>query len=83
MKPTKLPKGWDERRVREVLDHYENQTEEEAVAEAEAAFADSASTVMVVPRELVPTVERLVAQYLAEHPGPGKIKPSPKKRKRA
>ncbi|MEK7729823.1 MAG: hypothetical protein AAB354_15555 [candidate division KSB1 bacterium] len=31
-----FPPGWDERRVREVLDHYENQTDEEAAAEDEA-----------------------------------------------
>ncbi len=37
---TGLPKGWDETRVRSVLLHYEEQTEEEAVAEDEAAFAD-------------------------------------------
>jgi hypothetical protein len=28
--------GFDERRVREIIDHYENQIEEEAVAEDEA-----------------------------------------------
>ena len=43
----RFPPGWDERRVRDVLEHYENQTEEEAVAEDEAAFADS--TMMAVP----------------------------------
>jgi hypothetical protein len=30
--------GWDEARVQRVLAHYEEQTEEEAVAEDEAAF---------------------------------------------
>jgi hypothetical protein len=34
---TFLP-GWDEERVKKVLAHYENQTEEEAVAEDEAAY---------------------------------------------
>ena len=33
-----FPAGWDEERVRRVLAHYENQTEEEAVAEDEAAY---------------------------------------------
>jgi hypothetical protein len=31
------PKGWDEARVKRVLDHYEAQSEDEAVAEDEAA----------------------------------------------
>ncbi len=29
----KFPKGWDKQRVQRVLDHYESQTEDEAVAE--------------------------------------------------
>jgi hypothetical protein len=33
MKKSKFPKGWDEKRVNRVLDHYENQTEDEAVTE--------------------------------------------------
>jgi len=37
-KRNRFPKGWDESRVREVLDHYESQTEEEALAEDEAVF---------------------------------------------
>jgi hypothetical protein len=32
-----FPEGWDEDRVRRVLKHYENQTDEEAVTEDEAA----------------------------------------------
>ena len=36
----RFPEGWDEARVREVIDCYENQTEEEAIAEDEAAFKD-------------------------------------------
>lgn len=37
MKQNKFPLGWDEERVQSVIDYYENQTEDEAVAEAEAA----------------------------------------------
>jgi hypothetical protein len=47
--------------VRRVLEHYESQTEEEAVAEDEAGIA--ASTVMDVPVELVPTVRELIAKH--------------------
>ncbi|MDE0484524.1 MAG: tetratricopeptide repeat protein [Candidatus Poribacteria bacterium] len=38
MKQNKFPPGWDEERVQKVIDYYENQTEDEAVAEAEEAF---------------------------------------------
>jgi hypothetical protein len=33
-----FPEGWDAERIRRVLEHYENQTDEEAIAEDEAAF---------------------------------------------
>ena len=38
MKTSRFPKGWDEEGVRQILTHYESQTEEEAVAEDEAAY---------------------------------------------
>ena len=56
-----FPPGWDEARVRDVIDYYENQTEDEAVAEDEAAFADS--TMIAVPPPLVPEVRELIARY--------------------
>jgi imidazolonepropionase-like amidohydrolase len=37
-----LPSGWTEQQVRDVLEHYENQTDAEAVAEHEAALAPGA-----------------------------------------
>ena len=36
-----FPPGWDEERVRRLIHHYETQTEAEAIAEDEAAFAIS------------------------------------------
>lgn len=39
MSSNKFPEGWDEARVKRVLQHYETQTDEEAVAEDEAAVA--------------------------------------------
>lgn len=59
---SRLPAGWDEKRVRRVVDHYEGQTEEEAVAEDETAFEDSTQTLMEIPNELVPEVRRLLAR---------------------
>ena len=57
----KFPDGWDEDKVKRVLEHYETQTEDEAVAEHEAAFADDETT-MQVPRELVADVRALIAR---------------------
>jgi len=62
MKHTKFPPGWDENRVRRVLEHYENQSDEEAVAEDEAAYELTTHTAMEIPVELVPTVRELLAK---------------------
>jgi len=60
---SEYPPGWDEDRVRRVLEHYERQTEEEAVAEDEAAFEEETGTVFQVPKELVPKVRELIASH--------------------
>jgi hypothetical protein len=59
------PKGWNEERVKKVLDHYENQTEDEAVAEDEAAYKADGQTVMIVPTKLVPAIRRLLAENVS------------------
>ena len=38
-----FPPGWDEKRVQAVIQHYESQTEDEAVAENEAAREDTSA----------------------------------------
>jgi hypothetical protein len=58
-----FPAGWDEERVRNLLAHYEMQTEEEAVAEDEAIFEDPTQTTIDVPIELVPKIRKLIAQH--------------------
>jgi len=65
MKQSRFPKGWDEERVKRVLNHYENQTEDEAVAEDEAAWEDASQTFVEVPNELVPAVRKLLAKKVA------------------
>jgi len=60
-KQSKFPKGWDLERVKRVLEHYETQSEDEAVAEDEAAYEDPNQTFIKVPNELVPTVRELIA----------------------
>jgi hypothetical protein len=65
MKKGKFPPGWDEERVRRVLEYYENQSEEEALVEDEAAFENTKQTIMEVPIELVPLVRELLAKHRA------------------
>lgn len=61
-KQSRFPPGWDEARVRRVLEHCESLSEVEAVAEDEAAFESSTEAMMSVPHELVPEVRELIAR---------------------
>ena len=63
MRQRRFPPGWDEARVRRVLGHYESQTDEEAVAEDEAAYEATTHTAMEVPVDLVPAVRDLIAKH--------------------
>ena len=65
MSDSKFPPGWDEQRVQRVLEHYESQTDEEAVAEDEAAFEATDHTAMEIPIDLVPAVRELIAKRRA------------------
>jgi hypothetical protein len=65
MKQSEFPPGWDAERVKRVLAHYESQSEEETVAEDEAAFEASGQTIMEVPSDLVPTIRELIAKHKA------------------
>lgn len=64
MTTKQYPRGWNESRVRRVLDYYDSQSDEEAAAEIEAACE---STTMEVPVALVPTVRQLIAKRQSRH----------------
>ena len=65
MSVEKYPRGWNEARVRRVLDYYESQSDEEAAAEIKTALE---STTMEVPVALVPEVRRLIAKRQPARP---------------
>ena len=52
--------------MKRVLAHYESQSDEEAVAEDEAAAENSKNTLMAVPKPLVPAVRELIAKHERE-----------------
>jgi hypothetical protein len=62
MKQARYPAGRDEARVKQVLAHYEQQSDDEAVAEDEAAYESTTHTTMEVPVDLVPAVRELLAK---------------------
>lgn len=61
-KQSRLPKGWTDREIKSLAAHYDNQSEDEAVAEDEAAYQSTRLTMMAVPVELVPKVQQLIAK---------------------
>ena len=85
MKATRFPAGWNEATVRRVLEHYEAQTEMEAVAEDEASFRQRGQTVMVVPKRRVPEITRLIQRHRSKQAlaprGPGQPLSSPRQKK--
>ena len=71
--PAYLPAGVDEQHIREILDYYENQTEEEALAEEEHAeeveppydLDDGKGVWIEVPKVLVPKVREFIKAQTA------------------
>jgi hypothetical protein len=57
-----FPRGWNEKRVQQVIAYYENQTEDEELAEYEAGMKLDGLSVMLVPTKLVPEVRRLIGR---------------------
>ncbi len=62
MSKSQFPPGWDEQRVRKVLNHYEMQSNDEAVAEDETAFEDDGSTFIAVPNDMLETIREMIAK---------------------
>ncbi len=65
MTQNRFPPGWDKARVQRVLEQYEAQTPDEAVAEDEAAYESTTHTAMEVPVELLPQIRELIAKRRA------------------
>ena len=65
MKQSKFPPGWGEERVRRVLEQYDTQSDDEAIAEDEAAYESTTHTTMEIPVDLVPKVRELLAKRRA------------------
>ena len=62
-KKSNFPPGWDEGKVRRVIAHYDNLTDEERAAEIEAAYEAPGHTMISVPTELVPAIVKLIARH--------------------
>ena len=58
----RFPLGFDEAKIEGIIEHYENQTENEAVLEDETITDSRQQTMMQVPNNLVSAVRELIAQ---------------------
>ena len=72
--PNRYPPGWDEERVRRVLEHYESQTDEEAIAEDEAALRTRPKHSLRFPMNWFQPSERFSRKPL---PPPSPVLPTP------
>jgi hypothetical protein len=59
--PDRYPKGLNPEKVRDLIDFYENQSDDISEIASEAAPSND-FTVMAIPIELVPQVQRLIAK---------------------
>jgi len=60
-KRSKLPQGWDEERVKRVIEHYEGSSQR-AGRRGHSRRGKKDQTLMEVPRALVPAVRDLIAK---------------------
>ena len=67
MKQNEFPTGWDEERVQKVIDYYENQTEDESVAEDEDASQNEFGMLIEVLAELGPAVCEWILEALVDN----------------
>lgn len=56
----RFPPGWNDKRVRELIEHYDRMSDEEWTAEDEAARNAPGETWMSVPTKLVSAVRELI-----------------------
>jgi hypothetical protein len=59
----KFPPGWNERKVRAVIKHYEQLSDEQLAREIESAPEVTEETLMSVPAALVSAVQKLIARH--------------------
>ena len=60
--PNIYPPGLNARKVRQILDHYENQSDDDAAIEIATAPSASETTWIPVPSRLVSKIRKLIAK---------------------
>ena len=60
--PNRYPKGLNRKKVRDLIEFYENQSDDDAIAE----MVNGNFALMAIPIELVPQVQRLIAKRASQ-----------------
>jgi hypothetical protein len=64
MNEQRFPKGWDEQRVKQLIDDLDVRSDEEWIAADEATATDGGDqAVITVPATLLPEIRRLLASH--------------------
>jgi hypothetical protein len=64
MKGQNFPAGWDEQRVKRLIEELDSRTDEEWIAADEAAAREGeGQAVITVPTALLPEIRRLLASH--------------------
>jgi hypothetical protein len=58
-----FPTGWNERKVRAVIRHYDRLTDDELAREIETALEATEETLISVPTELLPAIRNLIVRH--------------------
>jgi hypothetical protein len=58
-----FPPGWNERKVRAVIHHHDRLTDEELAREIETAQEVTQETLISVPTQLVPAIQKLIQRH--------------------
>lgn len=66
MNRNQFPPGRDDDRVKKLLGHYESQSEDDAIAEDNAAYESTTHTMMSVPIDMAPQIRAMIESYLQQ-----------------
>jgi hypothetical protein len=58
--PNKYPPGWNYQKAKRIARYYDEQNDDEIVAEIEAAYQSPDSVMIQIPRKLLPAVRKLI-----------------------
>ena len=60
--PNRYPTGWNRKKVEALIRYYDAQSDDAAIAEAEAAYRKRNSALVEVPVKLLPQIRKLLAR---------------------